>query len=477
MNSPDEYGHNPPGHPSSRSMIEEDEGIDLRDIFKRLGHGLGQILGLALLGLVIAVLGYLVIIPRQLVSTSTRVLFSFPGLEKGEYPDHSKFQPDDLRATEVIAEALKRQGLDTASESRSRISGALSIEGIISPEITKERDLARAAGQPLPVYIPDEYIVTLSLPDKFPISKEQRVRLLNEIVSVYRGNFQRTYTSTMAAFGHAFDTLQNADFPEYEQIFNREIDNITYYLTQQLEQGKAFRSPTTNLSFQDLLEQTRLFAQNRLSEPLELIYQGGLSRNRTLEIAKMEYSLRMLDEQEQHAAGDQKVFTDLLTQPQARRYVLDAKSPANLPYPEIHLLGQASDPLLANDTGNFLVLRAIDAGLKVSQLQADKALLLEQLEALKSAKEGASNTAQVQKSLNDLEPAYQELLDNIRKTQADFARQQFADAICISDVITTTGGISSRKLALIGAAGCFLGLAAGMGLSLLGIYLGSAKRG
>jgi hypothetical protein len=458
MNSPDERARNPTG----QGMIEEDAIIDLRDIFIRLSRGLGQILGLALLGTVIAVVGYLITRPWQPISTSTRVAFSFPGFEKGEYPDHSKFQPDDLRGPEIIAEALKRQGLNTSDEFQSQIRGALGIEGFIPPKSAND-------------YVPDVYIVTLTLPEKFPISKDQRVRLLNEIINVYHENFQRTYTSTLAAFGHVFEVLPKADFPEYQQIFNREIGNITDYLTQQLEQGKSFRSPTTNLSFQDLLDQTQLFVQNRLSEPLELIYQGGFSRNRTLAIAKMEYSVRMLDEQEHHAAADQKVFTDLLTQPQARHYVLDAKPQADLPYSEIHLADQASAPLLANDTGSLLVLHAIKVGLRVSQLQADKAQLLEQLEALKSAKENAGDTSQVQKLLAELEPTYQELIDNIHKTQTDFARQQFADAIRISAAVTTTNRMS-RMLALTGAAGCFIGLAAGMGLSLLGIYIGSAKK-
>jgi hypothetical protein len=475
MNSPDEHAHSLSGLPTGRDMIEEDTIVDLRDIITRLGRGLGQILGSALLGTVIAIVGCLISRPWQLVSTSTRVVFSFAGFEKGEYPDHSYFQPDDLRAPEVVAEALKRQELDTSGEFQRQIRGALSIEGAISPGITKERDRLRASGQPLPAYIPDEYIVTLSLPDKFPIGKEQRARLLNEIVSVYRENCQRTYIGPIADFGHAFDVLQNADYPEYEQIFNQEIDDITDYLTQQLEQANSFRSPTTHLSFRDLLDQTRLFAQNRLSEPLELIYQGGLSHNRSLEVAKMEYSLRILDEEEHHAAGDQKVFTDLLTQPQALRYVLDAKSQANVPHPEIRRLDQVPDPLLANDTGSFLVLHAINTGLKVSQLQADEARLREQLEVMKSGKEDASNTAHFQKLLDDLEPAYQELIDRIRKTQADFSRQQFADAIRISDAVTTTDGIS-RRLALAGATGGLLGLAAGIGLSLLGIYIGSAKK-
>jgi hypothetical protein len=475
MNNPGEHAQNPSSLATGRGMIADDALVDLRDIFRRLGRGLGQILGVALLGTVIAIVGCLISRPGQSVSTSTRVVFSFAGFEKGEYPDHSPFQPDDLRAPGIIAEALKRQGLDTSGEFQGQVRGALSIEGAISPGITKERDRMRAAGQPLPVYVPDEYIVSLSLPARFPIGKEQRARLLNEIVNVYSENFQRTYTSTLAAFGHAFDDLHNADFPEYEQIFGREIDNLTDYLAQQLEQGRSFRSPTTNLSFKDLLHQTQLFAQDRLSEPLELIYQHGLSRNRTMAMKKMEYSLRILGDQQRHAAEDQKIFTDLLAQLQTRNDASEARSPADLPHSEPPTLNQDPDSLLANNTQAFLVIRALQSGLKASQLQADKVQLLEQLEAMKSAKENPGDMAQAQKSLNELEPAYQELIDQIRKTQADFARQQFANAIRISDAVATTNG-AFRMLALTGAVGCFLGLAAGMGLSLLGVYIGSCKK-
>ncbi len=121
MKNLDESAPNPPG---SHMNEEEEVIIDLHDICRRLGRGLGQIIGLALLGLAIAAVIYLTASMRLPVSTSTRVLFAFPGLEKGEYPDQSKFEPDDLRAPEIIAEALKRQGLDTSGEFQSQIRGA-----------------------------------------------------------------------------------------------------------------------------------------------------------------------------------------------------------------------------------------------------------------------------------------------------------------------------------------------------------------
>ena len=79
----------------------------------------------------------------------------------------------------------------------------------------------------------------------------------------------------------------------------------------------------------------------------------------------------------------------------------------------------------------------------------------------------------MQNSLNDLEAAYKLLISNIRKTHEDFARQQFADVIGISMQPVT--GSKYRPVAIAGAIGGFIGLALGMGLSLLGIYFGERK--
>ncbi len=459
------------------------EGIDLREVFARLCRGLAPTLGLAALGLAIAAVIYLAASPFTSATTSMRVTFAFSGYGRGEYPDHSKFQPDDLRAPDIIAEALKRQGLENAEGFASKLRAALTIEGVIPPNVIKERDRLRAAGQTPAPYLPDEYLVTLTLPRKFPLSGRQRELLLNEIVSMYEAKFLRTYAEVPLAFGNAFETLRNADYFEYEMILNKEIQNITAYLNQQLEQAKTYRSPTTNLSFNDLLKQTELFAQIRLNETLGLIYQNGLSRSRTIAMVKMDYYLRTLEDQEQKAIEEEKVVDELLAKSQERsqNYVLGIKSQAAQQRPETPVLDQGLvDSLLANDAYNFLVRRALDAGLAVKSIQADKAQLLERrknMEAfLKSTGEDQSAiVAQVQKSLSDLETSYQELVSDIRKTHADFARQQFADAIRVSMQPVT--GSKYKPLAVAGAVGGFIGLALGMGLSLLGVYVGGAKRG
>jgi len=459
-----------------------DDAIDLRDLFARLMRGLPQILGLALLGLALATTGYLIYSPFETISTSTRVSFAFPGFEKSEYPDKSKFQAEDLRSPDVVVEALKRRGLDTSSEFQSKIRAALSIEGIIPPNIIKDRDRLRAAGQTPPVYVPDEYTITLSMPRKSSLNGVERQQLLGEIVNVYRENFRRTYADIPIAFGNAFTVLKDADYPDYESVFDKEIHAITTYLTQQTTEAKLFRSPTTNLTFSELLRQTQLFSQIHLNETLGLIHQNGLSRNRKIALVKMNDALRLLNDDERRALDGEMVVKDLLTQTQNRdqNYVLGVKSQATQPRTNAPVLDQGMlDSLLANDSYSFLVRRALEAGLKVKQVQADKSLILEQIENMKSfSKENLSDQsviiAEVEKSTKTLEAAYEELISSIKKTHADFSRQQFGDAIRVSDSIRTVGtGI--RPLMLPSVVGLFLGFAAGAGLSLLGVYIGRTK--
>jgi len=457
------------------------EGLDLQQVFTRLYRGLASILGFAAIGLALGVLVYLVASPFTRATTSMRVMFAFDGYGKGEYPDHSKFQPDDVRAPDIVGEALKRQGLETGEDFQGKVRAAITVEGIISPNVIKERDRLRAAGQTPPLYIPDEFLVTLTLPRRSPLSGRQRELLLTEIVSLYEEKFQSTYADLPIAFGSAFESLHKADYFEYELVLNKEIEDISAYLNQQLDQAKTFRSSTTNFSFNDLLRQTELFAQIQLSETLGLIRQNGLSSNRAMAMVKMDYYLQTLEDQEQRAVEEEKVVDDLLAKTQARsqNYVLGIKSEAEQQRPEGPILDQGLiDSLLANDATNFLVRQALDAGLKVKRVQADKAQLLERRKSmelfLKSNSEDQSATiAQVQKSLVELESSYRDLISNIRKTHADFARQHFADAIRISMQPVT--GSRYRPMGIAGIVGGSIGLALGIGLSLLGVYVGGNK--
>jgi hypothetical protein len=475
--SPNDPSHGDPARPDS-SRASDHDGLHLAEVFKRLCGGLAQTLGLALSGAAIGAVICVFAGPFTSVTTSMRITFAFSGYGRGEYPDHSKFQPDDVRAPDIVADALTRQGLDGAETFASRIRSAMTIEGLIPANVIKERDRLRANGQVPASFIPDEYLVTLTVPHNFPLGTRQRELLLNEIVSLYQEKFQRTYVEMPVSFGSAFESLRNADFFEYEMILNAEILNISGYLNQQIDQAKLFRSPTTNLSFSDLLSQTDFFSQIRLSEALGLIRQNGLSSNRSLAMVKMDYYLSVLEDREHKVLEDEKVVDKLLadTQERSQNYVLGIKSQTTQERSETPILDQGLiDSLLANDAYNFLVRRALEAGLKVKEVQAEKDQLVERRKTMELFLKGNPDdqsvvTAQVQKLLGGLEGSYNDLISKIRKTHADYARQQFADAIRVSMQPTTSNRFTPVVFA--GIEGGIIGVALGVGLSLLGIYIG-----
>ena len=57
-----------------------------------------------------------------------QVMFAFDGYGRGEYPDHSKFQPEDLRSPDIVVEALNRQKLDTTEDFQGKVQSALTID-------------------------------------------------------------------------------------------------------------------------------------------------------------------------------------------------------------------------------------------------------------------------------------------------------------------------------------------------------------
>lgn len=467
----------------------EDDSIDFGELFGRLKRGLPMILGLATLGLALTAGGYYVGGQFLSVSTNTRVVFSFTGFEKGEYPDKSKFSPDDLRAPDNIAEALKRKGLATSEEAQTQVRAALTVEAIIPDSIIKERDKLRAAGQTPRLYVPDEYTLTLTLPRKFPMSPREREVLLSEIVTVFQENFIRTYVAMPLNFGKAFESLLDADYSDYELVLHQEAKNINLLLAgltgQTPETGddksqlgtmsRSFRSPRTQLTFSDLLKQTQLFIQIRLNETLGLIRQHGISKDRSLALLKMDFHIKSLIDDENKAIEEEKVVQALLkqTQERAQNYVLGVKSQNGPQRADATVVDQGLlDSLLANDAYNFLIRKSLASSLATRSIQAQKIIMLDQKARLatfttENLAERIATIAQFNKSLDALKKVYNRLINDIQLTYTDYQKQQFGDAVRIS--MQTRTESFYRSLAMAGISGLGIGGALGLGLSLLGV--------
>jgi len=323
----------------------------------------------------------------------------------------------------------------------------------------------------------------LVLPRSHTLDRNQRSRLLNEIVSAYRDRFHRTYVQIPQDFGNAFESLQGADYFEYEFVLSSEIQRLTSFLQKQVKAAPMFRATSTTQTFNDLLHATELFAQLRLNEVLGLIRANGVSRDRHLAMVKMDYHLSRLEDRERQAVEEERVITELMTRTQERspNYVLGIRSQAQQrPEAGGPILDQGLiDSLLQNDAYNFLMRRALDAGLIVRGIQAEKARLLERRKSMEAFTSEDRRTqadvhAQLETTLKSLAEDYLHLVSRIQGTYTDYARQEFADAVRVSGQITTDSAL--RSLAMAGIVGLALGMALGSGLSLLGIYIGRGSK-
>ena len=132
------------------------------------------------------------------------------------------------------------------------------------------------------------------------------------------------------------------------------------------------------------------------------------------------------------------------------------------------------DSLLANDANNFLVRKALDASLKTRDLQSQISVMQERRNNMENfIKSNWSEKTEVldqfQKSLIALKNVYDRMINDIKLTYEDYQNQQFGDAIRISMQAHTSSFY--RGLAIAGIAGLGVGMAAGLGLSLLGLGL------
>lgn len=448
------------------------DNIDISEFGRRLKRGIFVSVGLGMIGLGIGVLLTLVNNFRAPVSTSIRVALAFPSLEKGLYPDGSKFQATDMLAPDLVSLALKKAGIEgKGSDVTSVVRGAINVVPIIPAGVAKERDRQRAAGQKPDFLVPDEYELTLVLPKSVMISEAECTRLLNELVEAFHDKFQRTYSDLPSDYGNAFTFLKDADFPDFEFILTAEVKNLSQFIESKAIAAKTFRSQSTGLSFQDLLKQISIFEAVRLNNILAPLSENAISVNPRAALRKVEYEINILSQKENLRKEEESIVTSLLarTQERAQNYVVASKSqPAPGSQP---LLDQGFiDSLLANDSYNFLVRKALDAGLALKSVQAELAKQ-KSLQARLVKTYGNSTAGLDQVTLNaarseiaSIEKYYIEIMTKARGCLQDYARQEHANVIRLTMQPQAKSIYAGVVIAAI--AGWLAGVSIGLGLSL-----------
>lgn len=447
----------PPDLPPLPSSTTAGETIDLHELWARLVRGAPRTIGLALLGAALAAAGFFISGSFQTAHTTARVTLSFHGLERGEYPDQSKFQPEDLRAPSIVAEALRRRGV-LDPDLQTRIRDALTISGLTPASSGKEPG----------AYTPREYSLTLSLPRAFSLSSRDRELFLTELVRTYKEHVQQHYTTLPAGIDWSFDSLAPSAL-SHETSMEREIARAGEFLERLARKHRTFRSARSNLGFGELAAQHRVLVETQFADLQALIEDEGINAS-PIALARLDREIRTLKRSEALAIEEEKFILSLLSRIESRP---SSASPVNI------LLGAAAagDPnatgaVLGADANHLLAQRALTAGLRTRQLQSQLALLHDQREAVVaaselSAEQRAVKLARLENVWSKFKVSYRRLIETVRQTYEDFEQQELADAARISVPPSTPGFY--RGVGIAALLGLIVGGSLGVGAALLGV--------
>jgi len=460
---------------------ENDEILNLREIVGRLRRGGRLIIALIFIGATVAMVVDLLDSPFSTETTSTRIVFSYPGFAADEYPDHSKFQIDDIRSGRYLADALARQHLKLSAKETEDIATGFLIEPVIPPEIAAQRERLRNSNVAMQPYSPDEFVLSINLPRSFPLSSNQRRQLLLDIIDGYKINFQQTYADTPPTFGAAFDVLAGQDISSYEYVLNKEFQTMIDFLDTRSKDAPTFRSRSTGLTFGDLARRTHVFEETRLFSILSRIRKLGYTSDPETVLGQIQYHISVYKERLLDATNEENVVNILLAKAQEREqsYVLGIRSQATQQKQDTTTVDKGLiDSLLANDSYNLLIRRSLDIGIHQRQMQSQVDILNQRYTWVADAAKAPGSDHEreinaVKEDLRGIESLYLKFVSDIRNEETDYAQQKFADAVKITNYPVSES--LYRRIVLICAIGAALGGMLGAGLSILDVPVGKGR--
>ena len=267
-------------------FTHEDAGIRLKDIFNLIKVSAVRIL---IYSLVAVVLATVVILPFSLVQpktqvTSTRVEFTYKGIDKGLSPTGKVFDKETLRSVSVLDRAITASGLGEKIGSVNDVYNAVSVEGVYTDEYarllkaaensTDEKTLEEFRNY---VFYPVAFDVKLG-GNNLSLTQDESVKLVDSIITEYRTYFRNEYGAHYIFSADVFDRESNMfDYIDYYDLFATELSKINSYLVELNQQNSSFRA-SNGKTFNDVILDQRVL-NTQYTNFLAYILEVQVSKN------------------------------------------------------------------------------------------------------------------------------------------------------------------------------------------------------
>jgi hypothetical protein len=228
---------------------------------------------------------------------------SYPGTEKGENPNGTRFNVFEIKSSEVIDRAISNRGLDglTVDDIRNRID----IYAKIPKNITERVTIANTTGKDFS-YISNEFSISYSQQNK--LSKNNTISVLEAVAEAYTQIFQEKHTEKNIVLTTKLENLESYEYVEIADMYFDKVSQMERYIRSHASENGAFVATSTNQNFQNILTMLQNFKNIEVEKFKGYIVSSALSKNKNTYIQKLKYNNSMLSNEREKVVYE-KDFT------------------------------------------------------------------------------------------------------------------------------------------------------------------------
>lgn len=290
------------------------EEISLRELIETLLKGKKII---AIFTMVAILLGVVFTFASQsdVAEARTIISYNYEGIEKGLSPAGTKLDLEQIKSPLILNEVITELELDKDGITADNLRRNMDIKPIIPTFIVEKIKKLREAGDEDYSYFPNEYMIMFNIKKSLKISKSQGQKILDLVVDKYITHFNK-YFSDDEILSNALKGIEvhNYDYPEASVVLKNQISIMVNYLNgkNQDAAGRAFRSKTTGMSFNDIIESLKLVRDIELNRMDSVIGAYNLTKNKEKLILSYEHKIRMTDLDRQKKSEESRIAINMM---------------------------------------------------------------------------------------------------------------------------------------------------------------------